>query len=347
MTLVSNVSKPILPYVNTYADRHGNVRRYFRKRGCKAVPLPGMIGSAEFMAAYRDALGEPAQRTARQGEGSVGALICDYLKSPSFTDLAASSKTLYRTILDRFGRQHGHRMVSDMPRAKVASYVYAIGADHPAMANVTKAVLRKLLAHAVRAGYRNDNPVVEIDRYKGGSRHSWTEAELDAFEARWPLGTRERLAYALLLHTGQRGGDVVKMRRADVSGGAIAVVQEKTGTALSIPIHPELAAAMKAGPSKGLNLIGAPSGRPITRSTLTALMKRAADAAGLPVECLPHGLRKVQMRRLAEAGATAKEIASVSGHKALREVERYTASADQKRLSRSAIGKLKRRTESA
>jgi integrase len=178
-----------------------------------------------------------------------------------------------------------------------------------------------LLAHAVRSGYRTDNPVNEIDRYKGGTRHTWTEAELAAYERRWPLGTRERLAYALLLYTGQRGGDVVNMRRADISGGAIRVVQQKTGTELSIPIHHELQAALKTTPSKGLNLLG---------------------AAGLPPECLPHGLRKAQMRRLAEGGASAKQIASISGHKSLREVERYTAAADQKRLSRGAISKLKR-----
>jgi hypothetical protein len=195
-----------LPYVNSYTDRYGTVRRYFRKRGYKPVALPGVPGSAEFMDAYRAALGEPAPKVARQGPGTVGALICDYLKTPAFTDLAASSKTLYRTILDRFGALHGHRMVHDMPRAKVAAYIFGIGADHPAMANVTKAVLRKLLAHAVRAGYRNDNPVAEIDRYKGGTRHTWTEAELAAFEHRWPPGTRERLAYALLLYTGQRAG---------------------------------------------------------------------------------------------------------------------------------------------
>jgi site-specific recombinase XerD len=62
----------------------------------------------------------------------------------------------------------------------------------------------------------------------------------------------------------------------------------------------------------------------------------------LSSECVPHGLRKAQMRRLAEAGATVKEIASVSGHKSLREVERYTNAADQTRLSRSAIEKLNR-----
>jgi integrase len=162
-------------------------------------------------------------------------------------------------------------MVHDMPRAKVAAYIHEIGVETPSMANMTRSVLRKLLGHAVRCGYRNDNPVAEIDRYKGGTRHTWTEAELAAYERRWPLGTRERLAYALLLYTGQRGGDVVKMRRADVSGGTIAVVQVKTGTALSIPIHHELAAAMAAGPSKGLALIGDRHGRPVSRDALTGI----------------------------------------------------------------------------
>jgi integrase len=134
------------------------------------------------------------------------------------------------------------------------------------------------------------------------------------------------------------------MRRADISGGAIAVVQQKTGVALSVPIHPELAAALKAGPANGLNLMGAPNGRPITSRALTDLMKRAAGAAGLPPECLPHGLRKAQMRRLAESGASTKQIASISGHKTLHEVERYTAAADQRRLSRGAIAKLKPRS---
>jgi integrase len=117
-------------------------------------------------------------------------------------------------------------------------------------------------------------------------------------------GHWERENALLLLYTGQRGGDVVKMRRSDISGGAIAVVQQKSGTALSLPIQAELALAMRAGPSNGLNLIGASNGRPITRPALTDLVKRAARQAGLPPECLPHGLRKAQMRRLAEGGAT-------------------------------------------
>jgi hypothetical protein len=161
---------------------------YFRKPGRKAVPLPGVPGSTEFMAAYQAALGESSQRPNSRVEGTVGALICDYLQSAAFSNLKSESQRVYQGILGRFGTKHGHRMVHDMPRAKVAAYIHEIGAKRPGMANLTRKVLRKLLAHAVRVGYRTDNPVTEIDSYKIGTHHTWTETELAAFERRWPLG---------------------------------------------------------------------------------------------------------------------------------------------------------------
>lgn len=135
--------------------------------------------------------------------------------------------------------------------------------------------------------------------------------------------------------------------RSDLSNGMIRVVQEKTGAELSIPLHPALIAAIKAAPVKGVMLIGDANGRPIKRATLTLLMKKAAELAGLPTHCVPHGLRKAIMRRLAESGSSAKEIAAISRHRTLKEVERYTAAADQARLSKAAMTKLrgnKRRT---
>jgi hypothetical protein len=92
------------------------------------------------------------------------------------------------------------------------------------------------------------------------------------------------------------------MRRQDVSGGCITVVQQKTGAELSIPIHSGLAEAMQAGPNNGMNLIGDQNGRPMTGG-------RAAKDARLPAGCSAHGLRKAMTRLLAEGGATAKEIA--------------------------------------
>src|SRR5262249_9901268 len=120
----------------------------------------------------------------------------------------------------------------------------------------------------------------------------------------------------------------------------IQVVQQKTGAALSIPIHLKLQEALKAGPTKGFQLIGDHHGRAITPSALSGMMTRAAAAAGLNRQCVAHGLRKACLRRLAEHGGSAKEIAAVSGHKSLAEVERYTAAADQRKLSTAAMAKL-------
>jgi integrase len=106
-----------------------------------------------------------------------------------------------------------------LPRDKVRKILQEIGVTRPAMANLTQKVLGALMRYAIDTGWRNDNPVAGIKPYRLGVHHTWSDAELAAFEARWPLGTRERLAYALLLHTGQRVGDVVRMRRQDISGG--------------------------------------------------------------------------------------------------------------------------------
>jgi integrase len=179
-----------------------------------------------------------------------------------------------------------------------------------------------------------------VPLYKLGTHHTWTEAELDAFEARWPLGTRERLAYDLLLYTGQRVGDVVRMRRSDIVQGAVVVVQDKTAEPLKIQIHPALARALKAGPSNGIYLIGDATGRPIQRRGLSSLIVKAAKLAGLPRKCVAHGLRKAILRRLAEHGSSTKQIQAVSGHRTLTEIERYTRQADQRKLAKSAIGRL-------
>jgi integrase len=86
------------------------------------------------------------------------------------------------------------------------------------------------------------------------------------------------------------------------------------------------------------HLITNARGRPLRG--LTTLIERAVQRAGLPTLCVAHGLRKAALRRIAEHGGTTKEIAAVSGHRSLHEIERYTARADQVRLAQSAFAKL-------
>jgi integrase len=90
-------------------------------------------------------------------------------------------------------------------------------------------------------------------------------------------------------------------------------------------------------------IINTDYGRPFTVDGFSQWLRIAITAAGFPLDCQPHGLRKAAGRRLAEAGCSAHEIMAVLGHKTLSEAERYTREADQTRLATEAMMKLEGR----
>jgi len=335
-----------LKYVNEFVDRHRKVRYYFRRPGSRSVKLPGLPGSIEFMDAYQAAVATvapPPSSSAHVIRGSLAEIAAGYFRSASFANLSQSSQKLYRKALKPILAAHGHRLVRELPKDAARNVIEAIGVDRPGMANVTRASLSKIMAYAIATGVRTDNPFSGLEPYRLGTHHTWTDAEIGQYERRWALGTRERLAFDLLLYTGQRGGDVVKMTRNDIVKGCIRVSQDKarkgTTNELMIPIHPALARSLKAGPVVGMqHLITDARGRPLRG--LTKLIAKAVERAGLPPQCKAHGLRKAALRRLAEHGSSTKEIAAVSGHRSLSEIERYTERANQARLAQSAVAKL-------
>ena len=341
------MTKVRLPYIQEYKDRTGKVRRYLRRPGYKRLPLPGTPGSRQFMAAYEAGLAVREAPPHRHDDGTIGALVVDFYRSSEFTSLKPASQRIYRIVLDKFSQEDGHRLVRDMPRRVARRIIEEIGETRPSTANLTTKIMRCLFAYAVDLELRPDNPFARIKPYNTGTHHTWTDAEIAAYEAAWRIGTRERLAFDLLLYTAQRVGDVARMRRSDLRDGEIHITQEKTGTEIGIPVHPDLLRSLKATPVKGLSLIGSPHGRPMTGKGLSAMVSRAARKAGLPDKCVPHGLRKAALTRLADHNATTKEIQSVGGHRSLQEVERYTAKADQRRLARAAIARLPSREQNS
>jgi enterobacteria phage integrase len=172
-------------------------------------------------------------------------------------------------------------------------------------------MLRVLIRHAIDIGWLAHDPSLGIKRPKTEEIRSWTDTEIEAFEKRWPIGTKQRLAFALLLYTGQRRSDVHRMTWADVSGTTIRVVQQKTGSKLAIPLHRELLAVLALAERDHVTIINTVYGQPFTVDGFSQWMRDAITAAGLALECQPHGLRKAAGRRLAEAGCTAHEIMAV------------------------------------
>ena len=82
-------------------------------------------------------------------------------------------------------------------------------------------------------------------------------------------------------------------------------------------------------------------GKPFTAPGFTNWFREVCNEAGLPKGTSVHGLRKAMCRRLTEAGCSASEIKAISGHVSLREVKRYTKAADQVRMGRAAINRLR------
>src|SRR5262249_31601022 len=199
---------------------------------------------------------------------------------------------------------HGHRTLAGLTRERIVAGILQPYADRPGAALAILKILRVLIRHAIDVGWLNHDPSMGIRRPKTGEIRSWRDSEIEAFEKRWPIGTKQRLAFALLLYTGQRRSDVHRMTWADVSETSIRVVQQKTNAKLTIPLHRELLALLAAAQRDHVTIlnINTQYGRPFTVDGFGQWMRDAIAASGLPLDCCPHGLRKAAGRRLAEAG---------------------------------------------
>jgi integrase len=331
-------------FTHGYIDRHGKPRWYLRRRGFKNVPLPGLPWSPEFMAAYEALLLGQARQgigAKRTKPGSISALIVKFYRSAEWAGLAASTQVTYRRILERFRTEHGYRPVASLEREHVRA-ILAKRINTPQAANNLRKIIRLLMRFAIEEGWRRDDPTLEVKavRVRSDGFYTWSEDDIAAFRQRWRIGTKQRLAMELALHTAQRRSDLVRIGKQHVRKGRIYITQQKTGTKLAIPIHHELQAVLGDAPSEHLTFLITAYGQPFTPAGFGGWFREACDAARLPKGCSVHGLRKAACRRLAEAGCSANLIAAISGHRTLKEVARYTRAVDQELLADAAVRAL-------
>jgi len=314
---------------------------YLRRRGYPLVRLRGLPWSPQFMAAYEAALAGPRTPIGAgySKPGSVHAVVSSYLDSQKFFgSKKPGTQRMRRGILERFRAKHGDWPFAQLPAEWIEKLLDSMP---PHAARSWLATLRSLCRFAIKRGYRRDDPTanIKLASVKSDGFHTWTDDEIEQFEAHHPIGTKPRLALALLLYTIQRRSDVVKMGRQHIRDGVLRVTQSKTGKKLVLPVRPELKAVLDATPSEHLTFLVTATGKPYGANHFSETFREWCDAAGLPKHCSAHGLRKAGCRLLAERGCSASEIAAWSGHDTLREVERYTKRADQAKLARNALTK--------
>ena len=204
-----------------------------------------------------------------------------------------------------------------------------------------------MIRHAINIGWLKNDPSLGIKRPKLNEIRSWTDDEIAQFEGAWPIGSKQRTAFALHLFTGQRVSHVHRMTWADVDSGSLRVTQVKTGAKLTITLHSALREVLTSADRGHVAILVTEYGKTFSVKGYGQWLRAAITKAALPLECQPHGLRKAAGRRLAEAGCSANEIMAILGHKSLAEAERYTRNADQPRLATSGITRLEDRARTA
>jgi integrase len=332
-------------------DRHGNIRVYVRVPGRRKVRIKAPFGTDEFIAAYNAAVADyvTAPPQARETKpGSFRHLCVLYFGSATFKRLDKATQAWRRRALDAISEKHGHNPVRLLEQRHVRM-LRDERVDQPGAANQRLKALKALFAWAneEHPEIAPQNPTIGVRKikYATDGHHSWTPEEIAQYRDRHPLGSKPRLALDLLLYTGGRREDAVRLGPQHVRNGRVKFRQAKnehrTPIDIDIPLHPELAATIGATPASGhMTFLVTEYGRPFTPSGFGNWFRDQCDQANLR-HCSAHGLRKATAAALAEAGATTHEIAAVTGHMSLEEIERYTRAARTKKLADTAIAKLK------
>ena len=336
-------------YVVQDRDRHGNLRVYLRRPGQPKLRLWNDPGTPEFDSEYRQAMaGEIKPKAPTRPpvpRGSLRELCIAYFGSPEVARLDPRSTHVRRLILDKLCDTHGDKPVSLMEPKHVRS-IRDARADKPEAANSVVKALRAVFRYGMLTDMVKRNPAADVEfvRRVGDGFHTWTAEEVTQFESRHPIGTKARLALALLLFTGQRRSDIVQLGPHNIGAdGWLHFTQHKNRNSrpvtLALPVLPALREVIDATAcGKNAFLVSA-LGTPYTAESFGNSFRDWCREADLP-HCSAHGLRKAAASRLAEAGATHHEIAAVTGHRSLKEVQRYTVGATQRRMAATAFGRL-------
>jgi integrase len=342
---VSDMPRPRPPYLHPARSRHGKLVWYVRKGArAKKIRIRGEYGSPEFMAAYQAAIANaPAPKTTeiKAANGTLEWAWLLYRQSASWQSKSNATRRQRENIMHHVLASAGSRPLKDINRAAIRDGVDR-RAKTPSQAKNFKQTLSQFFKWLKGSEIVSDNPCDDVElpkRPKTGGFKEWTVEEILQYEARWPIGTRERVMLDVYMYTGLRRGDAAVVGKQHVRNGVISLQTEKTGQWVHIPLLDVLKRTLDAGPTGDLSFNATLAGRPFVKESLGTIFKEACKAAGI-MNKSAHGLRKAAATRAADAGATAHELMAIFGWVDIKEAEVYTRNANRKHLAARAMRKL-------
>lgn len=345
-------------YITIDVGPDGKERFYYRRPGQKKVRINGVPYTPSFMAEYEAAsTGVVIRQPLVKKTGTFEWLCEQYYSSAEFKALdAVYTKPRRREYLQRVcgegvkkdsALKFGNVPLSAWNKQAIRALRDRV-ADTPGTANNLLKALRAVFAFANEANHCETNPARDV-KYLGGSvdgHYSWTKEDVTKFETMYKVGSRERLAMALMLYTMQRSSDILRLGPQHVKDGWLIFTQHKNRNRkpihMEIPMRPELQEIIDASQTTANLFLANHNGEQYAPTHFATWFSDAAHDAGVPGSA--HGLRKAAAARLAELGATDKEIMSMGGWTTLEQVAKYTKAANNRILAemataRSAKGK--------
>ena len=325
-------------------DRHGNWKWYVRKDHGPRIRLVAPYDTPAFWAEYFEACkrvtGEAV--AAVDNRRTLRWAFDQYRQSSAWSGLSQTTRRQRENILlgvlenggdTSLGRIDERAILEGRERRK----------DTPHQANSFLKLMRGFCAWCVEQKLMASNPAAIVKLLATENEdgfHTWSSGEMDRFEAYWPVGTRERLAYDLLLYTGLRRGDAVRVGPPHVRDGIITLDTEKRRKGkkpiqVVIPILPPLAESIAATPTGEETFLINERGERWVKESFGNWFGDACRKAKCPGSA--HGLRKAGATRAAERGATERQLMAIYGWTTSKQATHYTRQADRARLSAEAM----------
>lgn len=337
--MIDHMPRPRPPHLHRETSRHGRTVWYVREGKGPRIRIKAEYGTPEFDGAYQAALKGGAPREAGKAlKGSLAWLWMLYRQTTAWTNLSLATRNQRERIMRQVIATGG-----DQPLSKITPRAIQQGIERRKAFAARHFVdtMRGMFKWAVAAEHVNSDPTAgkAVAKPKTKGFPEWTEEEIEQYEARWPLGTRERVMLGVFCFTGLRRGDAARLGKQHIRNGVITIDTEKTGTRVTIPVLPELAEILEAGPLGELAIISSKKGRALRKEVVGNLFKEACLAAGIHGKSA-HGIRKAAATRAANNGATVATLEAIFGWEGGQMAALYTKAADRRRLASEHMDKL-------
>lgn len=344
---MEDMARKLPRYVTVTKTKYKKKLLYFRIDKGPRTRLPDDPNSQEFKEAYRACLlGEPISKKKVIGAPtSTRWLVERYMESAAWrNDLSDATRRQRSNILKHVVTESGDTPFAIVQAKHIRNRMEKMS-DKPAQANNYLKTMIGLFSWAVKNDHVKVNPTIDVDRLKVKTKGfpEWTQEDGEAFRATWPIGTTQRLAFELLLHSGLRRSDIVTLGRQHLKGNLLSITTQKTGTPITVELPTAVLSMIEATKTGDLHFLVTSFGKPFSIPGFGNWFHAASVKAGVHKNA--HGIRKLAATMAANDGATSSELMAQFGWTTSQQADVYTKGADRVRLGISASRRIARRLE--